>query len=110
MSRDPDHDARWAWGFVVLSVAGAILGQVVGVLIARLLGYSDPDVSPPLGAALLITLPALALSIAAPVGALYFGVRAGTGGRMAGYAAAAIGGLIVVFWVTITMMAIINRA
>ena len=120
MTRDPDHepraardadrDARWAWGFIVLSVAGAVLGQVVGVVIARLLGYGDPEVSPPLGAALLITLPTLAISIAAPLGALLYGVRAGVGGRVAGYVAAAIGGLILVFWVTITMMALINRA
>ena len=110
MARDPDRDARWAWGFVVLSIAAAILGQLVGFLTARLLGYDDPDASPPLVPALLITLPALAISIAPPLAAVYFGVRAGVGGRFAGYLAAALGGLVVVFWATITMMALINRA
>ena len=110
MAKDPDRDARWAWGFVVLSVAAAILGQLVSVGMSRLLGYSDPDVSPPLVPALLITLPALAISIAPPLAAVYFGVRGGLGGRFSGYAAAAVGGLAVVFWTTITMMALINRA
>ena len=110
MAKDPDRDARWAWGFVVLSVAAAILGQLVSVGMSRLLGYSDPDVSPPLVPALLITLPALAISIAPPLAAVYFGVRGGMGGRFSGYAAAAVGGLTVVFWTTITMMALINRA
>ena len=110
MARDPDRDARWAWGFVVLSVASAILGQLVGFMTARLLGYDDPDVPPPLVPALLITLPALAISIAPPLAAVYVGVRAGMAGRFAGYLAAAVGGLIVVFWATITMMALINRA
>lgn len=110
MTRDPARDARWAWGFVVLSIAAAILGQLVGFVIARLLGYGDPDVPPPIVPALLITLPALAISISAPLAAVYFGVRAGMGGRFAGYAAAAVGGLVVVFWATITMMALINRA
>ena len=110
MARDPDRDARWAWGFVVLSVAAAILGQLLGFATARLLGYDDPDVPPPLVPALLITLPALAISIAPPLAAVYVGVRAGLAGRFAGYLAAAVGGLIVVFWTTITMMALINRA
>lgn len=93
----------------MLSVAGAVLGQLLGVVIARLLGYTDPEVPPPLGAALLIAVPTLVVSVAAPVASLFYGVRAGMGGRAAGYAAAAIGGLIVVFWATITMMALINR-
>ena len=109
MTRDPEHDARWAWGFVVLSVAAAILGQFVGVGIARLLGYGDPEVAPPLGPALLITLPTLLISIAPPAAAVFYGVRAGTRGRLAGYGAAAIGGLTILFWVAITTMALVNR-
>lgn len=109
-STDPHRDQRWAWGFVVLSVAAAIAGQIVGVLVARLLGYSDPDTAPPLGAALLITLPALLISITPPLAALYFGVRAGVGGRPGGYLAAVLAGLIIVFWSVVTMMLLINRA
>ena len=112
MTPTPQRDryARWAWGFVVLTVAGAILGQFVGYGIAVLLGYDAPEAAdPPLGAALLISLPALAISIAPGLAALYFGVKAGLAGRFAGYAAAALGGLTVVFWTVITMMALINR-
>jgi len=92
-STDPRRDQRWAWGFVVLIVAAAILAQLVGYGMAMLLGYSVPEeADPPLGAALLISLPALAISIAPGLAALYFGVRAGLGGRFGGYVAAAVGG------------------
>jgi len=110
MARDPDRDARWAWGFVVLIVAGAVLAQVIGYGMAMLLGYGVPEeADPPLGAALLISLPSLAVAVAPGLGALYFGIRSGIGGRVAGYVAAAIGGLSVVFWAVITMMALISR-
>jgi hypothetical protein len=107
---DPHREVRWAWGFVVLSVAAAVLGQFVSIGIARLLGYPDPEVTPPLGAALLITVPALLISIAPPLAAIAYGIRGGLGGRFSGYAAAGLGALIVVFWVTIAFMALIARA
>ena len=111
MTRDADRDARWAWGFVVLLLASAVVAQFLGYGMAVLLGYDVPEAAdPPLGAALLISLPTLVVAAAPGIGALYFGVRAGRGGRLAGYLAAGVGGLAVVFWTVITMMALINRA
>jgi hypothetical protein len=97
---NPHRDVRWAWGFVVLIVAGGILAQLVGYGIATLLGYGGLDQEPPpLGAALLITLPAVIIAIAPGLAALYFGIRAGIGRRFSGYVAAAIGGLSIAYWV-----------
>ncbi len=106
---DPGRDQRWAWAFAVFIVAGAIVGQVVGYGISAALGYAGADAdTPPLWAALVITIPALAISIAPGLAALYFGVRAGRQGRFSGYLAATIGALSVVFWVVITTTAVLS--
>lgn len=106
---DPARDQRWAWAFVVLIVAGAILGQLLGYGIASALGYAGADApTPPVGAALLISVPALVVSIVPGCAALYFGIRAGMGRRFSGYLAAALGGLSVAFWVVITTTAVIS--
>jgi hypothetical protein len=108
---DPHRDVRWAWGCVVLIVAGGILAQFVGYGIALLLGYDVPEgADPPLGAALLISLPALAIAVVPGIAALRFGVRGGIGGRFSGYIAAGIGALSIVYWVVLTMIGIIARA
>ena len=108
---NPHRDVRWAWGFVVLIVAGGILGQLVGYGIAVLLGYGGTDQAPPpLGAALLITLPALLITIAPGLAALYFGIRAGIGRRFSGYVAAAIGALTVIYWVVVAFISVLIPA
>jgi hypothetical protein len=107
----PDRDARWAWGFVVLIVAGGILAQFIGYGMAVLLGYAEPEgTNPPLGAALLISLPAMLVAIAPAAAALYFGVRAGLGRRFSGYLAGAIGALAVVYWVVVALAGLISAA
>ncbi|MCX6433878.1 MAG: hypothetical protein NTX29_14270 [Actinobacteria bacterium] len=108
---NPDRDVRWAWGFVVLIVAGGILAQLVGYGIATLLGYTDSEQgSPPVGAALLIRIPALAIAAAPGTATLYFGVRAGQGRRFSGYLAAAIGALTIVYWVVVAVISVLNPA
>lgn len=108
---NPDRDVRWAWGFVVLIVAGGILAQLVGYGIATLLGYTEPEQgSPPVGAALLISIPALVIAAAPGTAALYYGIRAGQGRRFSGYLAAAIGALTVVYWVVVSVMSVLNPA
>ena len=108
---DPARDQRWAWAFVVFIVAGAILGQLVGYLMAGLLGYAGADApTPPVWAAIVISVPALLVSISPGVAALYFGIRAGLAGKFMGYVAAALGALSVVFWVVVTTTAIISTA
>jgi hypothetical protein len=108
---DPQRDVRWAWGFVVLIVAGGILAQFLGYGIAVLLGYDVPEESmPSLGAALLIGVPSMLVAIAPAVAAVYFGIRAGLARRVTGYVAAAIGGLAVVYWVVLTIAGLIAVA
>lgn len=108
---DPQRDLRWAWGFVVLIVAGGILAQFLGYGIAVLLGYDIPEeATPGLGAALLISVPALLVAIAPAAAALYFGIRAGLGRRFTGYAAAAIGALAIVYWVVVTFASLMTLA
>ena len=112
MDRQPDarRDSLWAWASVVFTVAGAILAQFVGYAISTLLGHNAPEASdPPLGDALLITIPTLIVAIVPGLSAVFFGIRAGRGGRLVGYLAAALGGLTVLFWVFITVMALVNR-
>lgn len=107
----PDRDVRWAWGFVVLIVAGGIVAQFLGYGIAVLLGYSVPEeATPGLGAALLISVPAMLVAIAPAAAALYYGVRAGLGRRFSGYVAAAIGALAVVYWLVTTVASLIVLA
>lgn len=113
MARDPDphRDVRWAWGFVVLIVAGGILAQFLGYGIAVLLGYDVPEESTPsLGAALLISIPPMLVGIAPAAAAVYFGVRAGAGKRYSGFVAAAIGALAVVYWMVGTIASLIILA
>lgn len=108
---DPQRDLRWAWGFVVLIVAGGILAQFLGYGIAVLLGYSVPEeATPGLGAALLIGVPAMLVAIAPAGAAVYFGIRAGLARRVTGYVAAAIGALAVVYWVVLTFAGLISVA
>ena len=112
MDREPDvrRDSRWAWASVVFTVAFAILAQFVGYAIASMLGYAGSDAPrPPLGPAMLITIPTLVVAVIPGVSAVFFGIRAGRGGRPAGYLAAILGGLSVLFWLFITMAALINR-
>lgn len=107
----PDRDLRSSWGFVVLIVAGGILAQFLGYGIALLLGYDVPEESTPsLGAALLISVPAMLVAIAPAAGAVYFGIRAGLARRFTGYVAAAIGALAVVYWVVVTIAGLISVA
>lgn len=108
---DPHRDVRWAWGFVVLIVAGGILAQFVGYGIAVALGYGVPnDLPPPLGDALLIAVPALLIAAAPGVAALVVGIRAGRGGRFSGYLAAAIGTLSIVYWVVVAVASVMGSA
>lgn len=108
---DPHRDVRWAWGFVVLIVAGGILAQFIGYGIAVLLGYDVPEsATPSLGAALVISIPAMLVGMAPAAAALYFGVRAGRGRRYSGYVAAAIGALTVVYWLVTTVASLIILA
>lgn len=112
MDREPDarRDSRWAWASVVFIVAGAILAQFVGYGIALLLGYAEPEAgTPPLGAALLISIPTLVIAVLPGLSAAYVGIRAGRHGRWDGYLAAGLGALSVVFWVFITTAALVNR-
>jgi hypothetical protein len=104
----PDRDVRWAWGFVVLIVAGGILAQFLGYGIAVLLGYDIPEESTPsLAAALVISIPALVVALAPALAALLYGIRAGRGGRYSGYVAAGIGALATVYWVVGTAISLI---
>jgi len=106
---DPQRDVRWAWGFVVLIVAGGILAQFLGYGIALLLGYDVPEESTPsIGAALLIGIPPMLVAIAPAAAALYFGIRAGLARRFTGYVAAAIGALAVVYWVVLTIAGLVS--
>lgn len=108
---DPHRDVRWAWGFVVLIVAGGILAQFIGYGIALALGYGVPqDLPPPLGAALLIAIPAVVVAAAPGVAALIVGVRAGRGGRYSGYLAAGIGALSVAYWLVVVVASVIDSA
>jgi hypothetical protein len=101
----PDRDVRWAWGFVVLIVAGGILAQFLGYGMAMLLGYDVPEeATPSLAEALVISIPALLVAIAPGVGALLLGVRSR---RFTGYVAAAVGGLAIVYWVSVTAVGLI---
>ena len=113
MEREPDarRDSLWAWASVVFTVAFAIFAQFVGYGIASMLGYAGADAPrPPLGPALLITIPTLVVAVIPGISSLFFGIRAGRGGRIVGYLAAALGGLTVLFWLFITVAALINRA
>jgi hypothetical protein len=104
----PDRDVRWAWGFVVLIVAGGVLAQFLGYGIAVLLGYDVPEASTPsLVAALVISIPALVVALAPALAALLYGIRAGRGGRYSGYVAAAVGALAAVYWVVGTAISLI---
>jgi hypothetical protein len=106
---DPHRDVRWAWGFVVLIVAGGILAQFLGYGIAVLLGYDVPEESTPgLVAALVISIPALVVALAPALAALYYGIRAGRGGRYSGFVAAAIGALAAVYWTVVTAISLIT--
>lgn len=108
-SPDPSRDQRWAWAFVVFIVAGAILGQLIGYGIASMLGYAGADApTPPVGAALVISIPALLISSAPGSAAAYFGIRAGMGGKVMGYLAATVGVLSIAFWVVITTSAVLS--
>ena len=108
---DPHRDVRWAWGFVVLIVAGGILAQFIGYGIALLLGYDVPEeAKPSLAPALVISVPALLVALAPAAGALFYGVRAGRGGRLSGFVAAGIGGLAAVYWVVLTAISLISVA
>ena len=110
MARDPDphRDVRWAWGFVVLIVAGGILAQFLGYGIAVLLGYDVPEeATPSLVEALVISIPPLLVAVAPAFAALLFGVRSR---RFAGYVAAAIGALATVYWVVVTAIGLIMLA
>ncbi len=110
-ARTPDRDVRWAWGFVVLIVAGGILAQFMGYGIAVLLGYDVPEAATPsLGAALLIGIPPMLVGAAPAAAAVYFGVRAGRGRRYSGYVAAAIGALTTFYWVAATAAGLIVLA
>jgi len=107
MARDPDphRDVRWAWGFVVLIVAGGILAQFLGYGIAVLLGYDVPEeATPSLVEALVIGIPPMLVALAPGVGALLLGIRSR---RFAGYVAAAIGALAAVYWVVVTAIGMI---
>jgi hypothetical protein len=104
----PDRDVRWAWGCVVLIVAGGILAQFLGYGLAVLLGYDVPeDATPSLVEALIISIPPLLVALAPATGALLFGVRSR---RLAGYVAAAIGALAIVYWVVVTVIGLIVLA
>jgi hypothetical protein len=104
----PDRDVRWAWGCVVLIVAGGILAQFLGYGIAILLGYDVPEeATPTLLEALVIGIPPLLVAIAPGLGALLLGIRSR---RAAGYVAAAVGALAVVYWVVVTAIGLIVLA
>jgi hypothetical protein len=101
----PDRDVRWAWGCVVLIVAGGILAQVLGYGLAIMLGYTVPEeATPSLLEALIISIPALLVAITPPTGALLLGIRSR---RVAGYVAAAVGALAIVYWVVVTAIGLI---
>ena len=113
MEREPDarRDSLWAWASVVFTVAFAILAQFIGYGIASMLGYAGADAPrPPLGPALLITIPTLVVAVIPGVSAVFFGIRAGRGGRVVGYLAAVLGALTIAFWLFITVSALANRA
>ena len=109
VSPDASRDQRWAWAFVVFIVAGAIVGQALGFGIASLLGYAGAESpTPPFGVALLISIPALLVSVAPGAAAAFFGIRAGREGRASGYVAATLGVLSIAFWVVITTSAVLS--
>jgi hypothetical protein len=107
-SPDPHRDVRWAWGCVVLIVAGGILAQFLGYGIAILLGYDVPEeATPSLAEALLISIPPLLVALVPALGALLLGIRSH---RFAGYVAAAVGALAAVYWVVVTAIGLILLA
>ena len=107
---DPHRDVRWAWGFVVLIVAGGILAQFLGYGIAVLLGYDVPEeATPSLVAALVISIPPLLVAVAPALAALLLR-RPGRPAASAGYVAAAIGALAAVYWVVVTAIGLIILA
>jgi amino acid permease len=84
---------------------------LLGYGLALLVGFDAGSGEPPsLGAALVIGLPAMAVAIAPGLGALIYGVRAGRGRQWAGWVAAAVGALSVVYWVTVTFVGLIFEA
>ena len=113
MDSEPDarRDSLTAWACVAFTVAAAVLAQFVGYGIASLFGYAGSDSpAPPIGIALLIAIPPMLIAIAPALAAVYFGIRAGRGGRFVGYGAAVLGALVTVFWVVITISALLQRA
>ena len=111
MDREPDarRDSLWAWASVAFTVAGAVLAQFLGYGISMLLGYAVPEAAtPPLGDALLISVPTLVVAVLPGISAMFFGIRAGRGGRPVGYLAAVLGGLTVAFWVFTTVAALVS--
>ena len=108
---DPHRDVRWAWGFVVLIVAGGILAQFLGYGIAVLWATTCPSRRrPPSARPSSSASPRCSwgwhppqqpcTSASGPAGAV--GTR--------GYVAAAIGALTVVYWLVTTVASLIILA
>ena len=104
---DPHRDVRWAWGFVVLIVAGGILAQFIGYGIAVAAGIrrARERRRPPLGRGARHQHPAHARG-GGPGAAALIVRRPGRSRRpVLGYVAAAIGALTVVYWLVVTVAA-----
>lgn len=100
------RDLRRAWVSVLLLPVAYVVAVLLGEGVLGMLGYpSGPQDSTPVGYALLVGIPAVAIAITPGVAAYVFGMRARRGGVASGIFPAVIGATVGVGFVLLNLAA-----
>jgi len=110
-ARRPTRDVSRAWLAVAAIPFAFVLAMLLGDGLLSLAGYPDADVdAPPLGLALLISLPLTLLAMLPAALAIRFGRRAHRGDHPSARWATIVGSLAIAYWTVTFVLSLVDRA